>query len=120
MMLSRLLQHAAASGVKVLAYDIDWQLKAQGDYAVWGKKLAVRYGQEVDAAIMDWDHLEEVLEFNATDPRTHWKSKQKAAKEGEASGLEKGAGHKKALVKRQRKAGANKAPAGAKPTKEDE
>ena len=109
MMLARMLQHAGSSGVQVLAYDINWQLQPEGGAALWGKKLAVKYGPDVKAAEIDWRHLEEVLEFNATDPRTHWKSKQKGVPtEGEGSLGNEGKGAAEKKVPRKRSKGAKK------------
>ena len=49
-------------------------LPLQGGAAWWGRRLPVVYGAGVRAEDVDDAHLARVLEFNATDPRTHWKS----------------------------------------------
>ena len=73
--------------------------RAQGGRAFWGRALPVTYGDGVAAADVDAAHLERVLEFNATDPRTHWKApspgkakagKAKAGGRGGAAGAEEG------------------------------
>jgi hypothetical protein len=76
----------------------------QGGRASWGRRLPVVYGAGVAAANVDEEHLARVLEFNATDPRTHWKSpkKQKAASaSGGSDKVAKGAaaGGKRAAAK---------------------
>lgn len=68
-MFARMLKRAQQCGVLVVAHDICWR----GGRAVWGKPLPVVYGQDIQAADVDEQQLQAVLEFNATNPRTHWK-----------------------------------------------
>ncbi|KAI8469474.1 MAG: hypothetical protein J3K34DRAFT_522137 [Monoraphidium minutum] len=67
-LLAQVLKRAEAAGVALLAYSVEWE----GGEARWGRRLPVVFGAGVDADV-DEDHLSRVLEFNATDPRTHWK-----------------------------------------------
>lgn len=67
---ARMLRKAEDSGVLVLAYAIDWQ----GGKASWGRRIPVTYGVGVSGDDVDESHLARILEFNATDPRTHYKS----------------------------------------------
>ncbi|KIY93885.1 hypothetical protein MNEG_14078 [Monoraphidium neglectum] len=75
-MLARVLRRAEDAGVAVLAYSIDWE----GGKAFWGRRLPVVYGADVSGADVDEAHLARVLEFNATDPRTHWKADRRSPK----------------------------------------
>eukprot|EP00879_Flechtneria_rotunda_P019118 GHRR01020073.1.p1 GENE.GHRR01020073.1~~GHRR01020073.1.p1 ORF type:complete len:272 (+),score=98.11 GHRR01020073.1:780-1595(+) len=73
MVFARMVLRAQQAGVLVLAHDIVWQ----DGKAYWGRSLPVVYGPEVRAADVDEAHLEAVLHFNATNPRTRWKKAKK-------------------------------------------
>jgi hypothetical protein len=74
MMFARMLLHAQQQGVLVMAHDVEWQ----GGRALWGKPLPVVFGAAVAAAAVDEQQLAAVLEFNANNPRMHWKKQKKA------------------------------------------
>ncbi len=65
------------AGVALLAYDVRWE----GGRAFLGKQLPVVFDPSVNAEY-DPVRLQEVLHFNATDPRKNWKSSTKATKAG--------------------------------------
>lgn len=65
------------AGVTLLAYDVRWD----GGRAFLGKQLPVVFDPSVNAEY-DPVRLQEVLHFNATDPRKNWKSSSKSTKEG--------------------------------------
>jgi hypothetical protein len=65
----QVLRKAQLSGVQVLAYDVDWR---EGT-AIWGKRLPVVFDPSVSGEV-DEEHLQRVLHFNATDPRSRWRS----------------------------------------------
>jgi hypothetical protein len=69
-----MLLRAQQRGVLVMAHDVCWQ----GGKALWGKPLPVVYDPAVAAAAVDEEQLAAVLEFNQTNPRTHWKKQKKA------------------------------------------
>jgi hypothetical protein len=73
-MFARMLLRAQQHGVLVMAHDVAWQ----GGKALWGKQLPVVYDPAVAAAAVDEEQLAAVLEFNQTNPRTHWKKQKKA------------------------------------------
>jgi len=56
-----------------MAHDVHWQ----AGRCQWGKPLPVVFGAGVNGADVDEEHLQKVLEFNATNPRTHWKRQKK-------------------------------------------
>ena len=62
------------AGVKVLAHDVRWE----GGQCFWGKPLPVRHGAGVTGEFSA-ARLQEVLDFNANDPRKNWKAKKAAA-----------------------------------------
>ncbi len=72
MLFANVLRRAEQQGVLVLAYDVQWC----GGQAFLGKRLPVSYGDGVTGEV-DEEHLQLVLKFNATDPRTHWKKAKK-------------------------------------------
>jgi hypothetical protein len=74
MLFANVLRRAELAGVLVLAHDVAWS--AEDGRALLGKRLPVRYGEGV-TGLVDEEHLQRVLKFNATDPRTHWKAAKK-------------------------------------------
>ncbi|KAF6261218.1 hypothetical protein COO60DRAFT_802466 [Scenedesmus sp. NREL 46B-D3] len=74
MMFARMLLRAQQQGVLVMAHDVHWQ----GGRALWGKALPVVYAPAVAAAGVDEEQLAAVLQFNQTNPGTHWKKQKKA------------------------------------------
>ena len=57
----------------MLAYAIDWRYSGE---AVLGCSLPVVFGEGVNGEV-DATRLQEVIHFNATDPRKNWKSPKK-------------------------------------------
>eukprot|EP00775_Hariotina_reticulata_P013447 gene13447-13573_t len=73
MLFAQMLHRAHQKGVLVIAHDVYWK----AGQCQWGKPLPVVFGAGVNGADVDEQHLQKVLEFNATNPRTHWKRTKK-------------------------------------------
>jgi DNA-binding sugar fermentation-stimulating protein len=102
---ARVLRRAAARGVQVLAYDVALDLGGNGGEATMALRRPLpvvldAMGKEVeDHADLDAT-IKRVLEFNATDVRTHWKGGGgKAAAAGGAAGSK---GKKKATANKKK------------------
>jgi hypothetical protein len=70
------VKKAQLEGVKVLAHDV--AIDAATGNVYWGRSLPVWYSERVTGQV-DAQRLQQVLEFNKTDPRKNWKKSSKAA-----------------------------------------
>jgi hypothetical protein len=73
---ANVVRKAESEGVKVLAHDV--AIDTVTGNVHWGRRLPVCYSERVTGQV-DAQRLQQVLEFNKTDPRKNWKKSSKAA-----------------------------------------
>lgn len=73
---ANVVKRAQMEGVKVLAHDVAIDVASGSVH--WGHSLPVRYSERVTGHV-DLDRLQQVLEFNKTDPRKNWKKSSRSS-----------------------------------------